>query len=246
MFRSGANLTDCKSQTDTPESTQVYSYQGGESDPAAAESESIAREITEGILSAFVGGATEITGEASFNSVLRVDGAFSGRISSVEGTLFVGAGGRVEANVAVAVAKIQGTLIGDIIATECVELDRTANVTGNIQAPALIVAPGAVLEGNCRMLPVEVLSEPAVVSEPETTPEPQATAVAAAVTEAEIASAEAATVSKPETAIEQKTAPEKPPKVERKENVLGKTRRSRTKAATTKATDEESSKAMAG
>src|SRR5215813_2823811 len=137
MFRSGANSNDYKSQsqTGTPESTPGYSDQSGDSDPSVPESANFAREIREGILTGFVGGATEITGEASFKSVLRVEGAFSGRISSAEGTLVVANGGRVEANVAVAVAKIQGTLIGDIIATECIELTRTANVTGNIRAP---------------------------------------------------------------------------------------------------------------
>jgi cytoskeletal protein CcmA (bactofilin family) len=50
--------------------------------------------------------------------MLRVDGHFSGRISSPSGTLIVGNNGTVDANIEVAVAVIHGTINGDIIATQ--------------------------------------------------------------------------------------------------------------------------------
>ena len=267
MFRT----TESKSQTqpEAPDSAPGHSvYQSSESNAlpsesakAVAESATIAREIREGTLSAFVGTAASITGQAAFKSMFRVDGQFSGRISSTEGTLVVAAGGRVEANVAVAIAKIQGILIGDIIAVDRIELGRTAQVTGNIQAPSLMIEPGAVLDGSCRMLPQEVVAEPEVVSEPaiaaeqKAADEPKTAAAPEAVSEPEI-TAEKAPVSEPEMAAEQAAAtqpatvaePEKPLKVERKENVLGtKGRRTRTKAATAKTEDDESAAAaMAG
>src|SRR5687768_12714470 len=58
---------------------------------AMTESETLAREIKEGTLSGFVGGGTELTGEATFKAMLRVDGHLSGRISSSSGTLIIGA-----------------------------------------------------------------------------------------------------------------------------------------------------------
>jgi cytoskeletal protein CcmA (bactofilin family) len=116
------------------------------------ESETLARDIKEGTLSGFVGGGTVVTGEANFKAMMRVDGHLSGRVSSSSGTLIVGANGKVDANIEVAVAVIHGTINGDIIATQRLELGRAAKVNGNIQTPSLIIEQGAIFEGTCKML----------------------------------------------------------------------------------------------
>src|SRR5262249_4785751 len=150
-------------QAETDYSTRNYSsYQSGEtyrpatessaaSSKAMTESESLAREIKDGTLSGFVGSGTVITGEASFKSMLRVDGRFSGRITSASGTLIVGSGGQVDANIEVAVAQIHGVVTGDIVATDRIELGRAAKLTGNIQTPSLMIEQGAVFEGTSKM-----------------------------------------------------------------------------------------------
>ena len=119
---------------------------------AMTESESLAKDIKEGTLSGFVGGGTVVTGEANFKAMMRVDGHLSGRVSSSSGTLIVGANGKVDANIEVAVAVIHGTINGDIIATQRLELGRAAKVNGNIQTPSLIIEQGAVFEGSCKMV----------------------------------------------------------------------------------------------
>jgi cytoskeletal protein CcmA (bactofilin family) len=119
---------------------------------AMTESETLARDIKEGTLSGFVGGGTVVTGEANFKAMMRVDGHLSGRVSSTSGTLIVGSNGRVDANIEVAVAVIHGNVNGDIIATQRLELGRSAKVNGNIQTPSLIIEQGAVFEGSCKML----------------------------------------------------------------------------------------------
>ncbi|HEV8187394.1 MAG TPA: polymer-forming cytoskeletal protein [Pyrinomonadaceae bacterium] len=119
---------------------------------AMTESETLARDIKEGTLSGFVGGGTVVTGEANFKAMMRVDGHLSGRVMSTSGTLIVGANGKVDANIEVAVAVIHGTINGDIIATQRLELGRAAKVNGNIQTPSLIIEQGAVFEGSCKML----------------------------------------------------------------------------------------------
>src|SRR5437660_10874677 len=107
MLRMGKNPNEEKSQTQ-PEadsySTRSYSpYQSGETQTrpsteapatpkAQTESETIAREIKDGTLSGFVASGTVITGEASFKSLLRIDGRFSGRINSAAGRLIVRCG----------------------------------------------------------------------------------------------------------------------------------------------------------
>jgi cytoskeletal protein CcmA (bactofilin family) len=126
---------------------------------AMTESETLARDIKEGTLSGFVGGGTVVTGEANFKAMMRIDGHLSGRVSSSSGTLIVGANGKVDANIEVAVAVIHGTINGDIIATQRLELGRAAKVNGNIQTPSLIIEQGAVFEGSCKMLQMSQAAE---------------------------------------------------------------------------------------
>jgi cytoskeletal protein CcmA (bactofilin family) len=129
----------------------VQVEQGAAASRAVTESESLARAVKDGGVGGFVGGTSALTGEINFRGMMRVDGRLSGRVHSQDGTLIVSSGGRVEAEVAVAVAKINGTVEGDITATERVELGRTARVSGNVQTPALVVEEGAIFEGSCRM-----------------------------------------------------------------------------------------------
>ena len=110
MLRIGKNAKDQEDTDHTTHKPEVpdyatakpYSYQSTsevkpatESAPTPArgamtESETLARDIKEGTLSGFVGGGTDVTGEANFKAMMRVDGHFSGRITSSSGTLIVG------------------------------------------------------------------------------------------------------------------------------------------------------------
>ena len=123
------------------------------------ESETTAREIKDGTLSGFVGAGTSITGEATFKAMLRIDGHYSGRITSSSGSLLVGAGGQVDANIEVAVATIHGVVNGDIIAGQRIELGRAGKLNGNIQTPSLVIEQGGVFEGSCKMIQQKAASE---------------------------------------------------------------------------------------
>ena len=99
----------------------------------------------------FVGDVVNFTGEVQFKSMLRIDGHFSGNVISQNGTLIVSTGAEVtKAVIKVAVAKINGTVEGDILASKELVLGRTANVKGQVTAPALVVEEGAQLNGSCR------------------------------------------------------------------------------------------------
>jgi cytoskeletal protein CcmA (bactofilin family) len=175
----GKNPVEEKSQTDSDSySTRSYSpYQSGETRPATesaatpkalTESENLAREIKDGTLSGFVGSGTVMTGETSFKSMLRVDGRFSGRITSGTGTLIVGAGGQVDANIEVSVCTIHGVVNGDIIAGQRIELGRAAKLNGNIQTPSLVIEQGAVFEGSSKMVQMKSATDlPAKVERKE-------------------------------------------------------------------------------
>lgn len=99
----------------------------------------------------FVGDVLKFTGEVRFKSMLRIDGHFSGQVTSSDGTLIISSGAQVtEATIDVAVAKINGTVQGNIHASKELILGRTASVTGQVIAPALIVEEGARFNGTCR------------------------------------------------------------------------------------------------
>lgn len=150
-------------QSSYPQSTTPAPLYGSESTNTvtkpATDSENIARDIKDGKLSGFVGHGTSLTGDTSFQMMLRVDGQLTGTVSSDGGTLIVGNNGKLDANVSVGVAQVNGTVNGDISATERIQLGRTARVVGNIATPKLIIEDGALFEGGCTMLKARETSE---------------------------------------------------------------------------------------
>lgn len=94
----------------------------------------------------------ELDGELSFKDMLRVNGHIAGKVTSQNGTLIVDLSARVDADIEVRVAVISGTVNGDIIGHERVELGPAAIINGNISTRALTMKPGAVFQGDCRML----------------------------------------------------------------------------------------------
>jgi cytoskeletal protein CcmA (bactofilin family) len=161
----------------TPAPSQAYEPSARPATPVAAatpstpravtESEALARDLRDGVVSGFIGGSTVVSGDAEFKGMLRIDGHFTGRVRSEKGALIVSAGGVVDANIEVASAKINGTVNGDITATERIEFGRSAHVRGNIQTPSLVIDDGAVFEGGCRMR--QAKPEPARAAKSEET-----------------------------------------------------------------------------
>jgi cytoskeletal protein CcmA (bactofilin family) len=62
----------------------------------------------------------------------------------------IGDHGVVEATVRAVVLVIRGKLIGKATASERVELKSSARVTGDVEAPVIVVEEGAVLDGQRR------------------------------------------------------------------------------------------------
>jgi cytoskeletal protein CcmA (bactofilin family) len=94
----------------------------------------------------------ELSGEISFRDMLRVNGHIAGTIYSKAGTLIVDNSARVDAKIEVAIATISGTVHGDIVARERVEIGPTARIYGNIWTRSISIKDGAVFDGLCTML----------------------------------------------------------------------------------------------
>jgi cytoskeletal protein CcmA (bactofilin family) len=103
-----------------------------------------------GEIRAFLGEGTQFKGVLSFAGAVRVDGQLEGEIVGDE-LLIIGEPGQVKAEIEVGTLVVSGRVQGTITARERVELLRPGRVTGTIRTPCLIVAEGAVFNGNCEM-----------------------------------------------------------------------------------------------
>jgi len=94
----------------------------------------------------------ELDGEICFKDMLRINGHVAGSVLSSKGTLIIDEGARVDARIDVSVALVSGTVQGEIVGRQRVELESGAIIYGNISTPKLSIRPGATFHGDCRML----------------------------------------------------------------------------------------------
>jgi cytoskeletal protein CcmA (bactofilin family) len=101
-------------------------------------------------IDSLIGAGTTIEGNICFTGGLRVDGQVRGNVISAAdkpGTLVLSDQARIEGEIRVAHAVINGTVIGAVNAIEYVELQGKANVTGDVQYRTLEIQLGAVVQG---------------------------------------------------------------------------------------------------
>jgi len=99
---------------------------------------------------AFLGKGAEFTGKLMFSGIVRIDGDFHGEIFG-GGTLVVGEGAHIEADINVENIVVSGDVRGQIEAKERIEIYPPGKVLGNIKTTIFIIKEGAVFEGTSRM-----------------------------------------------------------------------------------------------
>jgi cytoskeletal protein CcmA (bactofilin family) len=98
---------------------------------------------------------TVIGAESSFQGTLRskgsvrIDGKIEGGISA-EGVI-LGERGEVQGDISARTVVIGGKVTGNVHATESLELLAKSQVFGDLHAPQLLIAEGAIFEGSCLM-----------------------------------------------------------------------------------------------
>lgn len=103
-----------------------------------------------GEIRAFLGEGTQFKGVLSFAGAVRVDGQLEGEIVGDE-VLIIGEPGQVNAEIEVGTLVVSGRVQGTITAKHRVELLGPSRVAGTIRTPCLVVAEGAMFNGNCEM-----------------------------------------------------------------------------------------------
>ncbi len=91
-----------------------------------------------------------IQGTITGSSDVEIEGELKGAVDGT-GHLKVAAQGVVEGNLAARTVVVAGTVRGDILAGETIQLETSATVEGNITAPRIQMADGATFEGEVHM-----------------------------------------------------------------------------------------------
>jgi excisionase family DNA binding protein len=81
---------------------------------------------------------------------LRINGKFEGTLDT-KGMLMIGAKADIKANITGDSISISGNVKGNIKATKILKMEPTARLEGDVQAPKVSIAEGAVLNGNINM-----------------------------------------------------------------------------------------------
>jgi cytoskeletal protein CcmA (bactofilin family) len=96
-----------------------------------------------------IGASVVIKGNITSGEDLSVAGRVEGEIRLHAGTLMLAPGCHVVGDVAAPAVVVQGSVDGNLTATERVDVRQGASVAGSLTTPSLVVAEGAQL--NCRV-----------------------------------------------------------------------------------------------
>lgn len=129
-------------------------------------------------LDTLIGSKTIFEGILMSNESICIEGTVKGKVEC-KGSVVVGQGGKVKADIIAENAFIGGQVNGNIKAKNRLEITTTGRVKGDIETSCLVIAEGVVFEGSCRMISGKsVANSPSVDSKdivqqnPKMTPSP--------------------------------------------------------------------------
>lgn len=98
-----------------------------------------------------IGKSVLIKGQLSGSEDLIIEGEVEGTIELKEHVLTVGPNGRIRAQVFAKAVIVQGEVVGNLTAAEKVDIRDNGSVDGDIVAPRVAIADGAVFRGSVDM-----------------------------------------------------------------------------------------------
>ncbi len=102
--------------------------------------------------SSTLGRSVTIKGELSAKEDLVIEGQFEGTIDVAEHTVTVGPQGQVKSEIRARQVVVHGSVNGKITAREKIDIRRTGNVTGDLQAAGVAIEDGAYFKGSIEIL----------------------------------------------------------------------------------------------
>jgi cytoskeletal protein CcmA (bactofilin family) len=98
----------------------------------------------------FLSSEVSIEGDLSFRNELVIDGKVNGKINAT-GALTVGKNARVRGEVRVKSVTIQGTVVGNVFASERCVLEAGATLRGDVESPRLALDENASFLGRAKI-----------------------------------------------------------------------------------------------
>jgi cytoskeletal protein CcmA (bactofilin family) len=99
---------------------------------------------------AFLGKGAEFNGKLMFSGSVRIDGDFKGDIFG-NGTLVIGEGAEIEADIHVDNLLISGAVRGQIDVKKSVKIYSPGRLLGDVNTPSFSIEEGAFFEGTSHM-----------------------------------------------------------------------------------------------
>jgi cytoskeletal protein CcmA (bactofilin family) len=103
--------------------------------------------VDERRVSAWIGQGVVVEGRITSAQDLRIDGKVDGTIEVGSHGLIIGASAVIRANLVARSILISGAVMGNVTATERVDVQATASLEGDVKAPRLVIIDGAVVKG---------------------------------------------------------------------------------------------------
>lgn len=97
-----------------------------------------------------IAASTQLIGDINTSSDIRIDGELKGNLSS-KGRLIIGPTGSIIGEIVCATAEIEGKIEGKIVVQELLSLKSTSTLHGEVNTKQLMIEPGAIFSGNCKM-----------------------------------------------------------------------------------------------
>src|SRR4051794_14050816 len=104
-------------------------------------------EVDERRATAWIGQGVVVEGRITSSQDLRIDGRVDGTIEVGDHVLMIGARAAVKADLVAKSILISGTVIGNVTATDGLDLEATGSIEGDISSPRLVMVEGAVVKG---------------------------------------------------------------------------------------------------
>jgi len=98
-----------------------------------------------------IGKSITIKGDLTGNEDIVIEGTVEGKVDFPSNQLTIGANGTAKAEIKAKAIVVIGKVSGNVQGTERVEIQATGVVEGDVSAPRLVVAEGAVLNGSIHM-----------------------------------------------------------------------------------------------
>ena len=139
----------------------------GSGDPGAAGRRLAAAPQEGGDEVANIGKSISIKGDLTGDEDIVIEGKVEGKVDLPNNQLTIGANGAVKAELTAKGVIVVGRVAGNVHGTERVEIQATGVVEGDVSAPRLVVAEGAVVNGSIQMSK----REPGAATKPPAPPE---------------------------------------------------------------------------